>query len=170
MKQKAREEAERVRKEAAEKAKLAMNDINFPAMSGQAGVKQQQGPQGEFTFAELAQEWQIKDDIHERREQVRKDKQQREQVMMNGIYVMSRATEQPQPQHFVINVEPERPKPGLRLDEDGFQQVSRKSRKEKRELTEAEIAAKYAHIPEEDEEDIDHNGHLMETSYRHDHR
>ena len=170
LKQKAREEAERLRKEAAEKAKLAMNDINFPAISGQAGVKQQQGPQGEFTFAELAQEWQMKDDIHERHEQVRKDKQQREQVMMNGIYVMSRVSEQQTPQHFVINIEPEKPKSVPRLDEDGFQQVKRKSRREHRELTEAEIAAKYAHIPEEDEEDVDHNGYLMETSYRHDHR
>jgi len=165
LKQKAREEAERLRKEAA----LAMNDINFPAISGQAGVKQHQGPQGEFTFAELAQEWQLKDDIHERHEQVRKDKQQREQVMMNGIYVMSRVTEPQTPQHFVINIEPEKPKSVPRLDEDGFQQVKRKSRKEHRELTEAEIAAKYAHIPEEDEEDVDHNGYLMESSYRHDH-
>lgn len=169
LKEKARQEAERLRKEAEQKAKLAMNDTNFPAMSGQAGVKQQQGPQGDFTFAELAQEWQLKDDIHERHEQVRKDKQQREQVMMNGIYVMSRVSEQPQAQHFVINVEPERPKHGLRLDEDGFQQVGRKQRKEKRELTEAEIAAKYAHIPEEDEDDGDYNGDLMESGYRRDH-
>jgi hypothetical protein len=169
LKEKARQEAERLRKEAEQKAKLAMNDTNFPIMSGQADVKQQQGPQGDFTFAELAQEWQLKDEIHERREQVRKDKQQREQVMMNGIYVMSRAGVSEQPQHFVVNVEPERPKPGLRLDEDGFQQVGKKQRKEKRELTEAEIAAKYAHIPEDDEEDGDYNPDLLESGYRRDH-
>ncbi len=168
MKQKAREEADRLRKEAEEKAKLAVNDTNFPAIS-RVAAPAQRGPQGEFTFAELAQEWQLKDDIHERREQVRRDKQDRERMMMNGIYVMSRTASVDEPQQFVVNVIPEKSKPMLRLDEDGFQQVTRKSRKEQRELTEAEIAAKYAHIPEEDEDDADHNADLLERGYRHDH-
>jgi hypothetical protein len=165
LKEKARQEAERLRKEAEEKARLAMNDVNFPAMSGQAGLKQQQGPQGDFTFAELAQEWQIKDDIHERHEQVRRDKQDRERVMMNGVYVMSRVSTVEEPQQFVVNVAPEKPKSKPIFDEDGFQQVTKKQRKEKRELTEAEIAAKYAHIPEE-EENGDYNADLMETGHR----
>jgi hypothetical protein len=166
LKEKARQEAERLRKEAEEKARLAVNDVNFPAISGQAGAKQPQGPQGEFTFAELAQEWQLKDNIHERNEQVRKDKQDRERMMMNGVYVMSRVSTVNEPEHVALNMPPPKPKPMPRIDEDGFQEVSKKKRKEKRELTEAEIAAKYAHIPEEDENDADYNAHLMETGHR----
>jgi hypothetical protein len=166
LKEKARQEAERLRKEAEEKAKLVVNETNFPSMSGQAGPKQQQGPQGDFTFAELAQEWQIKDDIHERHEQVRRDKQDRERMMMNGVYVMSRVSTVEEPQHIAISMPPPKPKSMPRIDEDGFQEVSKKKRKEKRELTEAEIAEKYAHVPEEDENDVDYNAHLMETGHR----
>ena len=165
LKEKARQEAERLRKEAEEKARLTVNDVNFPAISAQSGPKQQ-GPQGEFTFAELAQEWQIKDEIHERHEQVRRDKQDRERVMSNGVYVMSRVSTVEEPRHIAINMPPPKPKSAPIIDEDGFQQVTRKQRKEKRELTEAEIAAKYAHIPEEDENDGDYNAELMETGHR----
>jgi uncharacterized Fe-S center protein len=85
--------------------------------------------------------------------------------MTNGVYVMSRVSTVEEPQQFVVNVAPEKTKSKPIIDEDGFQQVTKKQRKEKRELTEAEIAAKYAHIPEE-EENADYNADLMETGHR----
>ena len=87
LKEKARQEAERLRKEAEEMARLAVKEVNFPTLS--TGPARSSIPAFSTSFADLAEEWKIKDDITEAREQVRRDKQDRERMMMNGVYVMA---------------------------------------------------------------------------------
>ena len=165
-----RREAEQRKKEEEERRKLAMNQTNFPSLAGSAGWK---GPQtlGEDSFADKALEWDTQDKITKMREDLRATREAdalaRERVMMNGIYVMSRSTYAEEPVSTARPPQGDVPK-AVRLDEDGFQQVRRKERKEKRELTEAEIAQKYAHIPEEDDDPDDHNAQLFEK-YRREH-
>jgi hypothetical protein len=126
---------------------------------------------GEDSFADKAAEWQVKDDIADIREKARQqreeDAQKREQMMRNGIYIMSRAPVLERPLALPV-VEEEKKREPL-IDRDDFVIVKKKVRKEKRELTEAELAAKHSRQLDEQEDDTELNGDLMETGYRRDH-
>jgi hypothetical protein len=167
-KQRAREEADRLRKEAEQKARLAVNETNFPAL-GQEFMRTSV-PMYSTSFADLAEEWKVKDEMAEAREQLRKERENRERVLMNGVYVMSRSgysdsAIEPLP----TIVEPK--KKGPTIEADGFQVVeNRKTRKEKRELTEAELHRKYLEAGSEsdNEEEAAHNPDLFDN-YRRDH-
>ena len=166
-KQRAREEADRLRKEAEAKARLVVTETNFPTLV--RGGSTQPVEQGDVTFADLAQEWKIKDDITEMRELARAEKERKERILTNGVYIMSRAAAcMPEERMLPTIVEPKRKGPAI--DVDGFEVVeNRKQRKEKRELTEAELARKYAEAGSDSEEDErTQNEHLFE-SYRRDH-
>lgn len=167
-KQRAREEADRLRKEAEQKARLAVNETNFPTL-GQEYVRTSV-PMYSTSFAELAEEWKVKDEMAEAREQLRKERENRERVLMNGVYVMSRArTSEAAIEPLPTIVETK--KKGPAIEADGFQIVeNRKTRKEKRELTEAELYRKYQEAGSEsdNEDDAAHNGHLFDNN-RHDH-
>lgn len=169
MKEKQRKELEQRRKEEAERAKLAKTEENFPALS--SGPIQQARQLGEDSFAEKAAEWKFKDDIAEIRENARQERElrneQRERIMRNGIYIMSRAQLPQQTAPLQLPVLQEEKKPVI--DRDGFEVVEKKKlRKPKRELTEAELAAKHDRQLSDDEDD-ELNGDLLESSYRRDH-
>jgi hypothetical protein len=166
-KQRAREESERLRKEAEAKARLVVTETNFPTLS--TGAARSTIPAFSTSFADLAEEWKVKDEIAEVREQNRQQREQRERMLNNGIYVMSRANylpETPGPLPFIE--EPK--KKGPAMDADGFEIVEkRKQKKVKRELTEAELHRKYAEAgSDEDQDDRTQNEHLFESN-RHDH-
>lgn len=167
-KQRAREEAERLRKEAEQKARLAVTETNFPTL-GESTVRTN-NPQFSTSFADLAEEWKVKDEMTEARERLRKERENRERVLMNGVYVMSRSGySEPAIEPLPTIVETK--KKGPTIEADGFQIVeNRKTRKEKRELTEAELYRKYQEAGSEsdNEEDGGHNGHLFDNN-RHDH-
>lgn len=167
-KQRAREEADRLRKEAEQKARLAVTETNFPTL-GESTVRSEI-PQFSTSFADLAEEWKVKDEMTEAREQLRKERENRERMLMNGVFIMSRArVSEPTIQPLPTVVETK--KKGPTIEADGFQVVeNRKARKEKRELTEAELYRKYqeAGSESENEDDTAHNGHLFDN-YRRDH-
>lgn len=170
MKEKQRKEFEQRRKEEEERARLAKTEVNFPTLSS---VVTQPVKLGEDSFADKAAEWQVKDEIANIREQARQerlqDAEKRERIMKNGIYIMSRAAVHERPQFELPPVVEEKRNEPL-IDRDGFVIVKpKKVRKEKRELTEAELAAKHDRQLDENEEDDELNGDLMESSYRRDH-
>jgi hypothetical protein len=171
MKEKQRKELEQRRKEEARQAQLAKTEDNFPALSMGVGGATQSVKVGEDSFADKAAEWQVKDDIADIREKARQqreeDAQKREQMMRNGIYIMSRAPVLERPLALPV-VEEEKKREPL-IDRDDFVIVKKKVRKEKRELTEAELAAKHSRQLDEQEDDTELNGDLMETGYRRDH-
>lgn len=166
-KQRAREEADRLRKEAEEKARLAVTDTNFPTLSTQP-THRTSIPMFSTSFADLAEEWKVKDELTEAREQLRKERENRERILTNGVYVMSRAGSSNVPIQPLPTIV-ETKKKGPTIDSDGFEVVeTRKGRKEKRELTEAELHRKYMEAgSESDNEDQTHNEHMFETR-RHD--
>lgn len=167
-KQRAREEADRLRKEAEEKARLAVTDSNFPTL-GPTNPQRSTIPQFSTSFADLAEEWKVKDELTEAREQLRKDREDRERMLMNGVYVMSRAGSSIGPIQPLPTIV-ETKKKGPTIDSDGFQTVeTRKTRKEKRELTEAELYRKYQEAgSDSDDEDQTQNEHIFDTRRRND--
>ena len=166
-KQRAREEADRLRKEAEEKARLAVTETNFPTLS--TGTARSSIPAFSTSFADLAEEWKVKDEITEARERVRAEKERKERMFTNGVYIMSRANYLPESPGPLPAIE-EPKKKGPAMDTDGFEIVEkRKQRKEKRELTEAELHRKYMEAgSDEDEDERTQNEHLFE-SHRRDH-
>jgi hypothetical protein len=164
-KQRAREEADRLRKETEEKARLAVTETNFPTLS--TGAARTGVPAFSTSFADLAEEWKVKDEITELREQNRQAREKRERMLNNGIYVMSRANHlQESPGPLPAIEEPK--KKGPAMDADGFEIVEkRKQKKEKRELTEAELHRKYVEAgSDNDEDERTQNEHLFESHRR----
>lgn len=165
-----RKELEKKLAEEVQAKKLEKTTTNFPTLSGSAGG----GGHVVFdtSFSSLAANWQTSDDIERKLQEYRREKDAKRQFETTGVYVQrfragrmdgdSSSDEGPaEPYVFVP------PK----VDCDGWQEVKVKTRKEKRELTMAEIAQKYHERGEGtgSGSEGDHNEELFDTN-RHDHR
>lgn len=170
LKEKQRKEYEARKAEEARVAKLKMSETNFPVLvSGAAGNRAVQ--LGEQTFADLAEQWKFKDELTQMREEARRQREEKERISMSGVFL--RRTNYDDlydngPSKYDRYMPPEQPKTNPAFD--GWQLVdTKKQKKEKRELTEAELEVKYAQSASDDEDETgDMNGHLFENN-RHDH-
>ncbi len=163
-KYKARKEAEQKAKDEAELKKIAKTEENFPTvMSAAAG-----GSKVAFDtkFSELAREWQTSNDTQRAMEEIRKQREYRQQQEMSGVFIhrKSRWT-----QNDDENEWNEPPTQHQAASTDEWQEVKRKAKKTARELTEGELAQKYARALDGDSsEEDDHNSHLFDNRRRDD--
>ena len=169
LKEKQRKELEARKAEEARLAKLKMSETNFPVLvSGAAGNRAVQI--GEETFADLAEQWKFKDELAQMREEARKQREEKERISMNGVFIRRTTYDDLYdngPSKYDRYVPPEQPKANPAFD--GWHLVdTKKEKKVKRELTEAELEAKYAKTAEEEEEEEELNRELFENN-RHDH-
>ena len=170
LKEKQRKDLEQRKAEEARLAQAKMTEANFPVLvAGAAGNRAAQV--GEHTFADLAEQWKFKDEVTQMREEARKIREEKERISMTGVFVRRSVHDDLYdngPSKYDRYMPPEEKKHNPAFD--GWQLVdTKKEKKEKRELTEAELQAKYAtSASSDDEEDVDMNGHLFESN-RHDH-
>jgi hypothetical protein len=171
MKEKQRKELEARKAEEARLAKAKMNETNFPVLvQGAAGNRAVQI--GDQTFADMAEQWKFKDEVTQMREDARKVRDEKERISLSGVYLRRGNTYDELygngPSKYDRYMPPEQPKTNPAFD--GWHLVdTKKTKKEKKELTEAELDAKYTQSASDDEDDaVDMNGHLFETN-RHDH-
>jgi hypothetical protein len=171
LKERQRKELEARKAEEARLAKAKMNETNFPVLV-QGGAGNRAVQLGDQTFADLAEQWKFKDEVTQMREEARKAKEEKERISLNGVFVRRTNSYDELygngPSKYDRYVPPEQPKTNPAFD--GWQLVdTKKVKKEKRELTEAELETKYA-SPESENSDMegDMNGHLFESN-RHDH-
>ena len=157
-----KQEQDRLAQEALRK-KLEVNESNFPELSNAAYV-QTQAVGFDKNFAALATNWKTHDDEERLREQLRKQDADQERIMNGGVFVW-----RPRPREEEV---PEEETPVVeksKVDNEGWQEVStRKVKKIPREKTDAELRHYYAQTVDEEgnEEEEDHNGHLMESNQR----
>lgn len=172
LKEKQRKELEARKAEEARLAKAKFTETNFPVLvQGSAGNRAVQ--MGEETFADLAEQWKVKDEITQMREEARKLREEKERIHTSGIFVRRNNNYDDLygngPSKYDRYMPPEE-KRTTNPAFDGWHLVdTKKVKKEKRELTESELHAKYtAATSSDDEGEVDMNGHLFETN-RHDH-
>lgn len=160
----------RARKEEAAKAaevaqmkKIEKTEANFPSMSSAA-------PKStvvfDNNFADLAETWRIT----EEREKAFAALQKKEtRPRVPDLYIPRFRPNQYAGQD--VYEEPEVPVRAPKVDEDGWQEVVHsKARRAPREMTESELARKFADTGSDYEsESEDHNGELFDSN-RHDHR
>jgi len=167
-----REEAERRAAEEAAKKRLVMNETNFPMLVTAQPISEKEDTSG-TRFAELANEWAQNAEAERVTKETRKqriERERREAQMSNLRYAPrlgNRAVREqreeeeeevaPAPQVYTAELD----------DGGGWTKVTRKVRKEKRELTIEEIEEKFAD-KDGSEDDGEFNGHLLESK-RHDH-
>lgn len=115
-------------------------------------------------FAQLATEWKKEDDATRDKERLRRAQSERERFSSEGIFVY-------RPRESVVYKEPEEER--VRLDNGGWNEISRKVIKPKKEMSADEMDAMYG-IGEQSDDDVEYdegrNSHLFEVSHRHDHR
>lgn len=170
LKEKQRKDYEVRKAEETRLAQAKMNETNFPVLvAGAAGNRAVQI--GEETFANLAEQWKFKDELTQMREDARKQREEKERISMTGVYVRRSNYDDIYdngPSKYDRYVPPEQPKTANPAF-DGWHLVdTKKEKKVKRELTEAELEAKYAKTAEEEEEEQELNKDLFENN-RHDH-
>ena len=164
-KAKARKEAEQRAKEEAEKKQYARTEQNFPSLIG-AGAGQTHVA-FDHKFSTLAKEWQKEDDYELARQAYEKEKARKARNEFRGVYIHrfreGRMTD-------VEEVEEDIHQPYVappKVDYEGWEEVKKKARKTPRELTEVELAEKYAKAASEsDEEENDVNSHLFDKRRR----
>jgi hypothetical protein len=172
-----REAATRAAEEQQRK-KIAKTEENFPTTikpSNRMTIR----PEGKF--AELAAKWQVEEELYRTAKNARERKIIYDTVMFirsggapresydEDDYEEDYATVVPEEE----SLEEKFPPHGKRgtytaPDSEGWRLVTKKTRKQRRELTEAELVQKYRDefFGEGDEEDADHNGDLTERNQR----
>jgi hypothetical protein len=159
---------------------IARTETNFPVLPVAAPVRYiapppvpMAAPAGDNSFADMANVWRISDEHERARVQHNQVQAERNRSEFAGLFIPrfqpgrldnrknarfdSSSSEEEDPIHRSQNVE----------DED-WNEVKRKAHKGPHILTEAEISRRCSASSSEDDEGVDHNGHLFE-SYRHDH-
>jgi hypothetical protein len=173
LKEKQRKELEQRKAEEARLANAKMTQANFPVLV-QGAVGNRAVQIGEESFADLAEQWKVKDEITQMREEARKLREEKERISMTGVFVRRNTSYDELygngPSKYDRYVPPEE-KRTTNPAFDGWHLVdTKKVKKEKRELTESELHAKYVASTSsgDEEDDVDMNGHLFESN-RHDH-
>lgn len=187
-KERTQREAARLAIEEAEQKKIALTEENFPSLTNTNKMTVHDGPTGKF--AELANKMQVDKEIDRKMEEYRKAKSERERTtILNTVVYLSKRREYVDEEDDDYSYEeevapPTTPKENLAEkypphgkrgtcsapDYEGWRTVLKKRRKQKRELTEAELVKKYREefFNEETEEDKELNGQLADASQRRD--
>lgn len=167
-------EANRAHEE--ERKKYANTEDNFPTLVTNAR-RIQVGPRG---FAGLANKWREDEELEKKMEAYRKAKTARERrEILATVKVFSRRSNvEEEDNEDELEEEPtttvDSPPHGKRgtytePDNEGWRLVIKRQRKQKRELTEAELAQKYRQEffgENGDEDDVDLNGDLIDRNQR----
>ena len=189
-KERQQREAARVAIEQAEQKKIALTEENFPSLNTATKMTVHGGPTGKF--AELANKMEIDKEIDRRVEEYRKAKDERERTaILNtvvgltkrrqyveedddySVYTEVSEAPAPKPKENLNEKYPPHGKRGTYStpDYEGWRMVLKKRRKQKRELTEAELYKKYREEilgDEGNEDNQEMNGQLAEASQRRD--
>jgi hypothetical protein len=167
----------RQRAQEEEKKKYAKTEENFPTLVSNAR-RIQVGPEG---FANLANKWREDEELEKKMESYRKAKTARERrEILATVKVFSRRSnvqeedEEDDEEEVETSVVVDSPPHGRRgtysePDNEGWRLVTKRLKKEKRELTEAELAQKYREEffgENGDEDDVDVNGDLVDRNQR----
>ena len=174
----------------AQRKKIAKTEENFPTTM-KPTTRVTIRPPGKF--AELATKWQVEEEIDRQLENYRKAKNDRERGVIRDsvIFLRNRRTrdddyyeseeeaierenmmsyEEDEEEETMDEKFPPHGKRGTYTapDIEGWRTVVRKTRKQPRELTEAELVQKYRDefFGGEDEDEVDHNGDLTERNQR----
>lgn len=178
LKEKQQREAAQKYAEEMQRKQYANNEENFPTTMTPAKRKAEGAPQG---FSNLAKKWQQDDELEQKLEAYRKSKSEMERrALLGSIYVLrqrrmgnydedeedevyeeARILEAQSMQQEKEDLNEKFPPHGKRgtysePDEEGWRTVLRRVRKQKRTLTEAELAQKYREtfFGKEDEDDV----------------
>jgi hypothetical protein len=152
------------RAEEAFRKSTAFNETNFPSIV--AGVGAAAPASFEKSFTAVTQATVEAEERERNRQAALRRAEERAKYELSGIYVPRFRSAKP-----VADEEDEPPAPEFvpsKMDVDGFQIVKKKARKTKRELTTAELNAKYAETASDSEEEADVNGELFERRRRDD--
>jgi hypothetical protein len=157
--QKERQQREAVARaaEEARQTKIAKTETNFPStMQPIQTMRVHGGPAGKF--AELATKWQVEEQIKRELENYRKASNDRERAVIRDsvIFLRNRRTrdddsyesEDEEEERVVETLDERFPPHGPRgtftpPDNEGWRLVTRKTRRQPRELTQAQLAQKY---------------------------
>jgi hypothetical protein len=162
----AKKEAEQKIQDNLDRKKYENTETNFPTLIEARPIMPQ--PIGENTFATLATNWKQDDDVSRQKAEYIKKLADNERHSADGVFIYRRK---------VAHEEVEEPEPeaasgpsgeGTELDDSGWTAVSRKARKPKRELTNAELDHKYDEMNDDGDYADDLNGDLFDSK-RHDH-
>ena len=160
-------------------------DANFPHLVPRAPKKA--SPEFATSFSTTVTEMAKEEEEQRFRDAYAKDEQSKAKNEFNGVYILGsirtdtvrntvRNFVRDLSEEFNAQAEFEREEydtmtPPPNSEEDGWTSVGQKVRKTKRELTTAELAAKYKAAGDAaDREEDEFNGDLFHTSHRHDHR
>lgn len=173
-----RREAAKKAAEETERKRYENTEENFPTLLGTAH-RMTIHPQG---FSTLANKWREEDELEKKLEAYKKARSEKERrEIVDSIYVFRQQTKRSSPVYEdeqPLPVVPKSPMTEKYLghgkrgtytlpDSDGWRIVQKKRRKEKRELTEAELYQKYINTrTDEDEEHGDMNEDLTEKNQR----
>ena len=179
--QQRRAEEERVRKATDVKSEAAYPSLggprpkapvlgknSFAALSNDASVAAR--PAGNM-FAKLATEWKKDDEAAQQKEKLRRIQTEREKYSSEGIFVY-RPRRQVEGGYGGYEEPEEEEQPRSKTDAEGWQEISRKTFKAKKEMSADEMDELYGNGDESDEDDEYDDGrneHLFEVSHRHDH-
>lgn len=189
-KERQQRDAARTAIEEAEKKKIALTEENFPSLNTATKMTVHGGPTGKF--AELANKMEIDKEIDRKVEEYRQAKNERDRmVLLNTVVGLTKRRQYVEEDDdysvYTENTEvapPPKPKENLNEkypphgkrgtystpDYEGWRMVLKKRRKQKRELTEAELYKKYREeiLGDENEDNQEMNGQLAEASQRRD--
>jgi hypothetical protein len=145
----------------------AFNETNFPPLAAGAGVRPLSSFDKSFTAITQAA---VEAEERERARQAALERDaERARHEMFGMYMPRFRPNRLGKDEAEDDVPPQKEfVPSRGPDEEGFTEVRAKARKSKRELTTAELNAKFAEVGSDESEDgaADHNGELFERRRR----